>query len=58
MASHRGGGKNQENKCLSLHQPYASLLAYGLMRGEGRVWSTEHRGKLWIHAASKKVTQE
>ena len=41
---------------LSLHQPLASMLAYGLQRIEGRVWSTGHRGMLWIHAASKEPT--
>jgi hypothetical protein len=38
---------------LSLHQPYASMLAYGLKRVEGRGWNSDFRGDLWIHAASK-----
>lgn len=38
---------------LTLWQPLASFLAYGLQRIEGRGWSTEFRGPLWIHAASK-----
>eukprot|EP01053_Blabericola_migrator_P000022 Blabericola_migrator_1__21@NODE_1006_length_5721_cov_24_862575_g414_i2_p1_GENE_NODE_1006_length_5721_cov_24_862575_g414_i2NODE_1006_length_5721_cov_24_862575_g414_i2_p1_ORF_typecomplete_len882_score144_81zfC2HC5/PF06221_13/3_4e14ASCH/PF04266_14/1_3e12_NODE_1006_length_5721_cov_24_862575_g414_i29243569 len=38
--------------CLSLHQPWASLLVYGFKRLEGRVWQTDYRGRLWIHAAS------
>ena len=41
------------NLCLSLHQPWASLLVQGIKTSEGRMWSTDHRGKLWIHAASK-----
>lgn len=40
--------------CLSMHQPWASLLVYGFKRLEGRDWESNYRGKLWIHAASKK----
>lgn len=43
---------------LSLHQPLASMLAYGLQRIEGRSWAARHRGPLWIHAASKEPTPE
>ena len=32
--------------CLSLHQPWASLLVYGIKMLEGRNWYTSHRGKL------------
>ncbi|BBN03674.1 activating signal cointegrator 1 [Marchantia polymorpha subsp. ruderalis] len=39
--------------CLTLHQPWASLLVYGIKRIEGRSWPSPIRGKLWIHAASK-----
>ena len=39
--------------CLSMHQPWASLLVYGIKMHEGRVWSSAHRGRLWIAAASK-----
>lgn len=38
--------------CLSMHQPWASLLVAGIKRHEGRVWGTNYRGRLWIHAAS------
>ena len=31
--------------CLSLHQPWASLLVYGIKMLEGRNWYTSHRGK-------------
>eukprot|EP00929_Paragymnodinium_shiwhaense_P050850 TRINITY_DN25611_c0_g1_i1.p1 TRINITY_DN25611_c0_g1~~TRINITY_DN25611_c0_g1_i1.p1 ORF type:complete len:382 (-),score=114.67 TRINITY_DN25611_c0_g1_i1:498-1643(-) len=54
--------KNRGNQVpttvLSLWQPLASFLAYGLQRIEGRVWGTEFRGPLWIHAGSKDVSQE
>lgn len=31
--------------CLSLHQPWASLLVHGFKRAEGRVWSTTQKGR-------------
>nr|XP_023018636.1 activating signal cointegrator 1 [Leptinotarsa decemlineata] len=39
--------------CLSMHQPYASLLVAGVKKHEGRTWPTDHRGRLWIAAAAK-----
>ncbi|EPY30243.1 hypothetical protein STCU_04164 [Strigomonas culicis] len=41
-----------EGVCLSMHQPWASMLVAGIKTHEGRVWDTDYRGKLWIHAAS------
>lgn len=40
-------------KCLSLHQPWASLVAYGLkgIETRGRKPTTRYRGPLLIHAA-------
>ena len=46
-----------EGMCLSLHQPYASLLVAGIKTHEGRGWPTDHRGRLWIHAAGAKPTE-
>ena len=43
---------------LTLHQPLASMLAYGLQRLDGRTWSTKFRGPLWIHAAAKQPEPE
>lgn len=40
-------------KCLSLWQPWASLLAHGKKRVETRGWAIPHRGPLLIHAAKK-----
>ncbi|CAK7341105.1 unnamed protein product [Dovyalis caffra] len=51
-----GGGRgsgNYTNPCLTMHQPWASLLVYGIKRIEGRSWTAPIRGRLWIHAASK-----
>lgn len=44
--------------CMSMHQPYASLLVAGIKRHEGRNWYTSHRGRLWIAATSKPVDGE
>lgn len=38
-------------KCLSLTQPWASLVIMGIKQYETRGWSTKHRGPLLIHAA-------
>ncbi|XP_068000288.1 activating signal cointegrator 1 isoform X2 [Melanerpes formicivorus] len=39
--------------CLSMHQPWASLLVRGIKRVEGRSWYSSHRGRLWIAATAK-----
>lgn len=42
-----------EGVCLSMHQPWASLLITGIKLHEGRTWYSPHRGRLWIAAAGK-----
>lgn len=42
-----------EGMCLSMHQPWASLLVAGIKIHEGRTWYSAHRGRLWIAAAAK-----
>ena len=37
-------------KALTLHQPWATLVAVGEKRIETRSWSTDYRGPLAIHA--------
>lgn len=44
--------------CLSMHQPWASLLVYGIKKVEGRSWQTNHRGRLWIASTAQPVSQE
>lgn len=44
--------------CLSMHQPWASLLIAGIKRHEGRVWYTAHRGRLWIASTAKPAAAE
>ncbi|XP_026671864.1 activating signal cointegrator 1 isoform X2 [Ceratina calcarata] len=44
--------------CLSMHQPYASLLVSGIKIHEGRTWYSSHRGRLWIAATSKTPNME
>jgi hypothetical protein len=38
-------------KALTIHQPYAELIARGDKRVENRTWRTHYRGDLAIHAA-------
>ncbi|KAA8534636.1 hypothetical protein F0562_032105 [Nyssa sinensis] len=45
--------RNYRNPCLTMHQPWASLLVHGIKRIEGRSWPAPIRGRLWIHAAGK-----
>ncbi len=40
-------------KCISLWQPWASLIVIGAKQFETRSWSTSYRGPLLIHAAQK-----
>jgi hypothetical protein len=40
--------------CLSMHQPWASLLIAGIKTHEGRPWPSDFRGRMWIHAAAAK----
>ncbi|KAJ6623590.1 Activating signal cointegrator 1 [Pseudolycoriella hygida] len=44
--------------CLSMHQPWASLLVAGIKKHEGRPWYTSHRGRLWIASTAKPVDAE
>ncbi|XP_042235200.1 activating signal cointegrator 1-like [Homarus americanus] len=47
-----------DGMCLSMHQPWASLLVAGIKVHEGRMWYSPHRGRLWIAAAAKVPTPE
>ncbi|NXA33149.1 TRIP4 protein, partial [Eudromia elegans] len=44
--------------CLSMHQPWASMLVRGIKRVEGRTWYTSHRGRLWIAATAKRPSPQ
>ena len=43
-------------KTLSIQQPWASLIVAGIKDVENRTWDTQYRGRLLIHASSKKVS--
>lgn len=45
-------------KALTLHQPWASLIAVGLKTIETRSWSTKYRGPLAIHAGKRNMDME
>ncbi|MBB2951990.1 ASCH domain-containing protein [Sphingobacterium sp. JUb56] len=40
-------------KALSIKQPWASLIAYGIKDIENRTWKTKFRGRIYIHASGK-----
>ena len=44
---------SDQGLCLSMHQPWASLLVMGIKTVEGRSWYTAHRGRLWIASTAK-----
>ncbi|MGG4452378.1 ASCH domain-containing protein [Brevibacillus porteri] len=44
-------------KAITIHQPWATLIALGEKKFETRSWATKHRGPIAIHAA-KKVDKE
>jgi activating signal cointegrator 1 len=44
--------------CLSMHQPWASLLVEGIKKHEGRSWYTSTRGRLWISSTQKPADPE
>ena len=46
---------SDDGMCLSMHQPWASLLVMGIKIHEGRTWYSQHRGRLWIHAGIRDV---
>jgi hypothetical protein len=39
-------------KCLSIRQPWATLIVLGAKRIENRSWETKYRGPLLIHASA------
>jgi hypothetical protein len=43
--------KSRRVRCISLWQPWASLMACGAKFVETRSWNTMARGEVWIHAA-------
>lgn len=42
-------------KAITLHQPWAQLVALGVKTIETRSWSTSYRGQLVIHAGAQRV---
>lgn len=44
-------------KTLSVKQPWATLLTYGISDTENRSWPANYKGKILIHASSTKVTK-
>jgi hypothetical protein len=44
-------------KALTIHQPWASLIAHGYKHVETRSWPTTHRGPLAIHAGRRSFAE-
>jgi activating signal cointegrator 1 len=45
-------------RCITIHQPFAHLIAVGAKRIENRTWKTAYRGPLLIHAgATRKLIE-
>ncbi|AZA75951.1 ASCH domain-containing protein [Chryseobacterium indoltheticum] len=44
-------------KALSIKQPWASIIAYGIKDIENRTWKTNFRGRIFIHASAKIVEE-
>ena len=42
-------------KAISIKQPFASLIAYGIKDIENRTRKTNYRGKVYIHASAKQA---
>ena len=47
----------QPVRVISLWQPYASLVSWGIKRYETRSWRTGYRGQLLIHAAKRPIRE-
>lgn len=49
---------SDQGLCLSIQQPYASLLVAGIKTHESRAWYTSHRGRLWIASTAKQPSPD
>lgn len=45
-------------RCITLWQPWATLIADGYKQYETRSWATSYRGTLLIHAAKRKLVHD
>ena len=45
-------------KALTIHQPWAELIARGDKTFETRSWQTHHRGVILIHASKEPVLED
>lgn len=44
-------------KAITLWEPYASCIVFGIKKIETRTWPTKYRGPLFIHASQHKMTK-
>lgn len=45
-------------RCITIYQPWASLLACGAKKYETRSWPTKYKGPIAIHAAAKRPLRQ
>ena len=45
-------------KAITIWEPYASSIAYGIKKYETRTWKTNYRGQIVIHASARKMNKE
>lgn len=45
-------------RCLSVKEPFASLIKEGVKKIETRSWKTNYRGEVYIHASLKKINEK
>ena len=53
-----GAKDGDAGMCLSMWQPWGSLLVAGIKVAEGRSWPTSHRGRLWIASTAARTDPE
>lgn len=56
MSNAIANGPQNGDKCLSVKQPFASLIVEGFKPFENRTWTTAYRGPVWIHASKRAFT--
>lgn len=50
--------QKKPEKCISIKQPWASLIICGVKKQESRNWATKHTGRLWIAACKPELKKE
>ena len=54
LAAQRPAASDTDGRCLSVRQPWATLIVLGAKKVENRSWKTDYRGRLFIHASASR----